>query len=1095
MEQSIFNSLSEITQALKDGGVCGKQTSAYLERCVNDLLYLEADTDSEIESALHEYLPVFDRLISLLPNGDAEVPYYRSIVAIIRGDYQEYLEETEHFYAAMSAKNPDWLDWPAAMQYFVSILRQLPILGKWDEQIEGKLFRAHQKYSSEYFPKSGFDLYCKFLVSNGSDQYLLKLLRDVLEKDSKWSLAWIEIGGICCNQKKWTQALDAYQNAMKDKRTHRAILFFDAAWTSEQLKDMDTAIEYYQHCIDLDPACPYAQNNLGFNLNRQKRYKEAEPYLRYSVEHDEDKRNPCRNLYDCLERQGKTNELLTLVQQYPGYFQTKYYRDRIARISTKDMNVDMDELQKLLQKTTSNEYAGAITVSDERSGIQLYEHQKEAIQDLDKWKRGGSSGAGLLVLPTGGGKTLTATYWLMRSILDQGGKVLWIAHRHELLNQALNAFERVCHQDLSPHKKSYQYRMISGQHDKAVHIKPTDEILIASKSSLAHDLTHIQRWIRENRNQICMVIDEAHHAPASEYRKLIEATKKYGGDFRLLGLTATPFRTAEKEQGLLSKLFPDDILHKTDLRTLIAQGILSEPIFRPIETNIKMADWFHAENADELMERIVSEKGFDFDSPGAPGMEAARLIAAHSERNRLIVDTYVNNQDTYGKTLVFAINVDMAIALNKLFQERGVRSEYVVSSLRDATTGANRTNEQNRAILQQFRDGGLDVLVNVNILTEGTDLPQVQSVFLTRPTKSTILMTQMIGRALRGEKAGGTAKAYIVSFLDDWQEYIAWVNPEKLYIDTNVDFESTTFERRKYAVRLISIAKLEEFARLADDNLDDGVSERFAFLERIPMGLYQFNYLPDEEDEVKNCTVLVYDCMQGNYRELMQWMETADLSDLDAAAVHVDETLFGERDRLLGYQMQDVMDILAYYRQTGVKPQWIPLEERGEYDVALIAKHIVENRYDDLAIRDYLNDEWNRAGGKWTAFFGYENLKAFRKAVQLERDRLIYPEDYTVPTALPLTKKEEVQIQSLPLEEIRRRYPEIGERLRDAVFSKFQDANGYFFSAESGYRSKNKLDFQIDHIKPISQGGQTTLDNLQLLTRQENGAKGDDWQK
>jgi len=65
------------------------------------------------------------------------------------------------------------------------------------------------------------------------------------------------------------------------------------------------------------------------------------------------------------------------------------------------------------------------------------------------------------------------------------------------------------------------------------------------------------------------------------------------------------------------------------------------------------------------------------------------------------------------------------------------------------------------------------VLVNVNILTEGTDLPSVQTVFLARPTTSTILMTQMIGRALRGEKAGGTATAYIVSFVDHWRDKIA----------------------------------------------------------------------------------------------------------------------------------------------------------------------------------------------------------------------------------------------------------------------------------------------------------------------------------
>lgn len=153
MEQSILGSLSEITQALKENRVRGKQANTYLERCIDDLLCLEADTDREIENVLWEYLPVFDRLISLLPNGDLGTSYYRSIVAIIRGNYQDYLDETERFYAAKSTENPAWLDWPTALQYFVSILRGLPILGKWDDQIEGKMFRAHQKYSSEYFPR------------------------------------------------------------------------------------------------------------------------------------------------------------------------------------------------------------------------------------------------------------------------------------------------------------------------------------------------------------------------------------------------------------------------------------------------------------------------------------------------------------------------------------------------------------------------------------------------------------------------------------------------------------------------------------------------------------------------------------------------------------------------------------------------------------------------------------------------------------------------------------------------------------------------------------------------------------------------------
>ena len=176
------------------------------------------------------------------------------------------------------------------------------------------------------------------------------------------------------------------------------------------------------------------------------------------------------------------------------------------------------------------------------------------------------------------------------------------------------------------------------------------------------------------------------------------------------------------------------------------------------------------------------------------------------------------------------------------------------------------------------------------------------------------------------------------------------------------------------------------------------------------MGLYQFTYLPDGEDESRNCTVLVYDCMQEAYSELLRWMEDADLSDLDAAASHVDETLFGEKDRLLGYHFGDVRDILAFYQQTGAKPQWIPLEERAEYDVVELSNHIIANRLDMVATDQYLKDEWNQAGEKWSAFFGYHNYKAFRKAVRQECDRLIDgPEP---PTTAPIQSKSQFKFKT-----------------------------------------------------------------------------------
>jgi len=236
MAQIRSNRFVEIQQALRVDNIQGEMVHTYLAQCIDDLLHLGAMTDSEVQDTLHQYLPIFDQLIALLPSSDIEAAYYRSITALIRGNYQSYLDESEKFYAGKSAESSRWLDWFAADQRFVAILECLPVLGKWDDQIAGKLARAHQKYAVEYCPQSAFDLYCKAWVSKGSDQHRLRLLRDVLDKDPGWAWAWTEIGAIYYSQKKWEQALDAFQKAVEDERAHMPGLFFDAAWSADQLK-------------------------------------------------------------------------------------------------------------------------------------------------------------------------------------------------------------------------------------------------------------------------------------------------------------------------------------------------------------------------------------------------------------------------------------------------------------------------------------------------------------------------------------------------------------------------------------------------------------------------------------------------------------------------------------------------------------------------------------------------------------------------------------------------------------------------------------------------------------------------------------------
>lgn len=161
-------------------------------------------------------------------------------------------------------------------------------------------------------------------------------------------------------------------------------------------------------------------------------------------------------------------------------------------------------------------------------------------------------------------------------------------------------------------------------------------------------------------------------------------------------------------------------MYKTDLDALIKKGILATPYFNPCETKIQFTEHLginalkSIENLDMLPEDIAND------------------IADNKERNRLIVDEYMNNYEKYGPTIVFALNKAHAIALNKLFNEKGkkygIRSEYIISSVRDMITGITISNEENEQKIEQYRKGEIQVLINVNILTEGTDLPKTHTV-------------------------------------------------------------------------------------------------------------------------------------------------------------------------------------------------------------------------------------------------------------------------------------------------------------------------------------------------------------------------------
>ena len=726
-----------------------------------------------------------------------------------------------------------------------------------------------------------------------------------------------------------------------------------------------------------------------------------------------------------------------------------------------------------------------------------YDHQKKAMDALDKMNQELFYST-LVVLPTGGGKTYTASMWLLKNAIDRKKKILWIAHRQMLLDQAAESFQKFAYTEVIPHISSFCFRIVSGasSHDRTSDICPEDHLLIVSKDSVGRNMEQLDPWL-EGEDELYLIVDEAHHSTAKTYRKVISYVKSKVPHVKLIGLTATPFRTAEEERGLLAKIYTDGIkngsvvhgdvgiTYQIGLKELINRQILAKPVFESFYTDEEYGEalgvdaWESIQHLDLLPEDI------------------AQQMADSATRNKLIVETYRKNQKRYGQTILFAVNVVHAIQLTALFKKAGIKAGYIVSSIKDAVTGVTISREDNERKLEEYRNGDLQVLINVNILTEGVDLPKTKTVFLARPTVSSILMTQMVGRALRGTAAGGTSSAYIVSFIDHWNEHIAWVNPDSLF-DGNHDFQDHDPERAKHDIRLIAISKIEEFASVLDNSVDTTSLEKVPFKQRIPVGMYAFTYL--EENGMDHAyQVMVYNSTKAAYENLMialpvlfqsfgvteEYLTDAQLDEMENQCR--DSFFCGEM--VPPYERRDVLNILKYYAQYETVPQFYTFDEvdKNKLDVGKIAQHIWDEDMGERKRTAYIDSLWESGDDNMLRLFFGRKLY-FLNQINIELMKLSHPHIYDEENNIKYGSR---AMEDLSLHEIGKINPELERKLRDEVFENARDAEGYYHCAECGMVERSRIWFQVDHIIPMNAGGKTTLDNLQILCRRCNGRKGD----
>lgn len=742
----------------------------------------------------------------------------------------------------------------------------------------------------------------------------------------------------------------------------------------------------------------------------------------------------------------------------------------------------------ILDKMFKNYYAGNIKVKGIKNPKRLYEHQSEMIKRLNKLSEEKDSFSTLVVIPTGGGKTLTAVWWLLRNAIDSNKKILWIAHRHMLLEQALDAFIANSCSDMLYNVKQYNYRIVSGKHDRSVNISPKDNLLIASKDSLNNGLSYLDPWLKKE-DEVFLVIDEAHHSVARSYRKIIEYCNNKVKNLKIIGLTATPFRTNEGEQRYLTKIYKDDLGYDVTLTDLISRRILATPHFKELETNLNFGDDLNLNNIKDIERR------------GELPEDIAEHIAKNSIRNNRIVNEYMENRDKYKKLLVFAINRIHAIELNSIFQKNHIKSDFIISGTKNEFTGIDLSKEENEDKINKFRNDELDVLINVNILSEGSDIPEIDTIFLTRPTMSSILMTQMIGRGLRGKMSGGTESAAIVSFIDDWKDKIAWVNPEKLYGDSNI--QDNSYENRERNIRMISINLLDQFVKIVDDSVDTSKLENMKFSNRIPVGLYAFSFIENENIE-SNYTILIYNNSKKHYEDFISSLnelfemynqsnnEIIDSDIIEKMCKEAEKQYFEGYDIIPPYNRNDIKAILKFYAFKGIEPTFIEFneEDRQKVDLEKIAHYIYELALGGRAKRDYVNSLWEDEKSLLKLYFG-NNKIFFKKQLDYEIIKLEEGEEISdIEDKKHNVEFENREIEKLTLYEICKQDNRLWRKIRDEVFERYKDKEGYYICPKTGYKSKSKVYFDIDHIKPISKGGLTTIDNLRILRRDINRGEG-----
>ncbi|MXW14669.1 MAG: DUF3427 domain-containing protein [Rhodothermaceae bacterium] len=355
------------------------------------------------------------------------------------------------------------------------------------------------------------------------------------------------------------------------------------------------------------------------------------------------------------------------------------------------------ESQTRFDKIVKDETPGPITILD----VHPYPFQREILEKLDVERIVFGRTRNLVVAATGTGKTVMAALDYRRlTNQEKPLRLLFVAHREKILEQTHITFRAV----LKHH--SFGERYVGG-------LRPTQwNHVFASVQSLANvDLTEIDR---DHFGMI--IIDEFHHAAAKTYQRLLE----YFRPRYLLGLTATPERADGKD---ILTWFEGHTAAELRIWDAIDRGFLVPFYYfgRHDGGDLSGVRWVRGRYDDKDLSKFFTADDFR----ARKILEAVRDHIADPRKMR---------------ALGFCVSVSHAEFMTRKFDEAEIPAACVV--------GTTPKKERDRA-LTQLRNGEINAIFSVDVLGEGVDIPEVDTILMLRPTNSATVFLQQLGRGLR----------------------------------------------------------------------------------------------------------------------------------------------------------------------------------------------------------------------------------------------------------------------------------------------------------------------------------------------------------